>query len=335
MNDLRLQTLTHWVKSVLKTDFTITPIVGDASFRRYFRLTFDDKTLIAVDAPPDKETSYPFIAVGRSFAAIDVNVPQIFSFDLDQGFLLLSDFGDDLYQHQLNANNADHLYGKSLEELIKIQACQSITGWPLPHFDQNFISQELINFRIWFLEQHLELTLTKPLEKMIDQLFDGLIASAVNQPQCCIHRDYHSRNLMVLPDKVGVLDFQDAAWGPITYDAVSLLRDCYITWPRQDVERWALSFWDNIREKNSLDASDELFLRWFDWMGIQRHLKAIFIFARKYHRDDVADYLQYIPNGLQYVIDVSQQYPELQFFHAWMRNEILPRFELTQSQIEA
>lgn len=327
MNDPRLQMLTQWVKSQVKSDFTMHSIVGDASFRRYFRAISENQTFIAVDAPPDKETSYPFVAVGRSFAAIDVNVPQIFSFDLEQGFLLLSDFGDDLYQHQLNADNASHLYGKSLKELMKIQRCEKILDWTLPNFDRTFIFEELKNFRVWFLEQHLQLTLSESLEKMLNTVFEKLIDSAVNQPQCCIHRDYHSRNLMVLPDKVGVLDFQDAAWGPVTYDAVSLLRDCYITWPKKDVEQWALAFWHNIKETNAFTASDDLFLRWFDWMGIQRHLKAIFIFARKYHRDGVADYLQYIPNGLQYIVDVSQQYPELTTFYRWMCDEVLPRYQ--------
>src|SRR5262249_8665688 len=156
------------------------------------------------------------------------------------------------------------------------------------------ILQELTNFRIWFLERHLQLTINPQMDQLLEQLFKKLIDSAVNQPQCCINRDYHSRNLMVLPDKVGVLDFQDAAWCPITYDAAFLLRDCYITWTKQDVERWALSFCHRIKEKGFFKASDEAFLRWFDWMGIQRHLKVIFIFARKYHRDDTPNYLQYI-----------------------------------------
>ena len=239
--------------------------------------------------------------------------------------MLLSDFGDDLYQHTLNTENADELYSRSLEELLKIQSCSRISGWDLPRFDADFIGQELINFRRWFLEQHLQMRLTTQSHKWLNQLFEMLIHSAVTQPQCCIHRDYHSRNLMALPEGIGVLDFQDAAFGPVTYDLVSLLRDCYIVWPLQKVRQWALLFHERLIEKGFLAVSEQVFLRWFDWMGVQRHLKAIFIFARKYHRDGVADYLPYIDNGLRYVMDVIQDYPEFKAFYRGMRDEILPR----------
>ncbi len=327
MLDPRQQALNYWLKAELNTDFNMTPVIGDASFRRYFRVTCDGKTFIAVDAPPNKENSHSFIAVGRAFAAIEVNVPQVFSFDLRDGFLLLSDFGTELYQYALNAENADELYTRSLKELAKIQACQTIADWTLPQFDQTFMLEELSNFRHWFLERHLQIPLDDHANKLLDELFEQLINSAITQPQCCIHRDYHSRNLMVLPEGIGVLDFQDAAKGPITYDLVSLLRDCYIAWPRQKVEQWALSFYEGLIEKNLLTVSWPVFLRWFDWMGIQRHLKAIFIFARKYYRDGVADYLPYIANGLQYVVDVSRNYPELQTFANWLDEELLPRYE--------
>lgn len=327
MSDSRLQSLQTWLKTHLVEAFEISALPGDASFRRYFRVFCEDKTFIAVDAPPEQENSHPFVAVAAAFGAMNLNVPKVFSSDLNQGFLLLSDFGDKIYYRTLTVDNADELYHKAIEVLPKIQSCQQIPNLSLPQFDRFSITQELLNFRVWFVEEHLQIKLKYKEEKLLNNAFEILIQSAVDQPQCCIHRDYHSKNLMVLEDKVGILDFQDAAWGPLTYDAVSLLRDCYITWPEKKVEQWMSNFYEMLKENRNLKCNKSDFVRWFDWMGMQRHLKAIFIFARKYHRDNVVNYLQYIPNGLHYVADISERYPELKPFCFWIKNEILMHYE--------
>jgi aminoglycoside/choline kinase family phosphotransferase len=324
MFDFRLHSLQEWVKTCLPQKFEITALVGDASFRRYFRVFCEDKTFIAVDAPPEKENSHPFVAIAAAFAEKNLHVPTIFFSDLSQGFLLVSDFGDKLYYDALSVDNADELYSRAINELPKIQSCQPGS---LPHFDSSFITQELLNFRVWFVEEHLQIKLKYKEEQLLNKVFETLVQSAAEQPQCCIHRDYHSKNLMVLEDRVGILDFQDAALGPLTYDAVSLLRDCYITWPEAKVEQWMSHFHEVLNENRTLKCTKSDFVRWFDWMGMQRHLKAIFIFARKYHRDNVANYLQYIPNGLHYVARVSARYPELKSFCFWINNEILMHYE--------
>jgi N-acetylmuramate 1-kinase len=330
MNTFRFQDLQQWLKSELNADFKISPMIGDASFRRYFRVFHNDKTFVAVDSPPDREDSSQFIAIDRLLAARGVHVPQIVSFNVSQGFMLLSDFGDRLYQQELNNKNVDLLYGMALKELLKMQVGSVTTDIPLPNFDGASMMQELLNFRTWFLEHHLRLQISSTIDQLLTEIFEKLVHSAAFQPQSFIHRDYHSRNLMVLEGGVGVLDFQDAAYGPITYDAVSLLRDCYIDWPHKKVVKWALSYCESLRVNGLLKVADEVFLKWFDWMGIQRHLKAIFIFARKYHRDQAADYLQYIPRSLSYVVSVSQCYPELIDFYSWMKDQVLPCYALAK-----
>lgn len=333
MSDSRFQALHQWLKSELVADFKISPIKGDASFRRYFRVFSEDKTFIAVDAPPEQENSHPFIAVSRSLSAVDVKVPEVFSFDLKNGFMLLTDFGNDLYHQVLNSENVNLLYGKALEDLLKIQTCKPLPDLTLPYFNQDFMAQELLNFRTWFLEQHLEIKMKDEEHQLLTETFEKILALSTSQPQCFIHRDYHSKNLMVLPNnEVGVLDFQDAALGPITYDAVSLLRDCYIVWPTEEVEKWVLSYFSRLQEKGMIQVSSEVFLKWFDWMGVQRHLKAIFIFSRKYHRDDVSDYLQYIPNALSYVMQVTGRYWELMDFYSWMEQVVLPRYQIIEKR---
>ena len=325
MKDLRFEALKYWLQFELKAPFTLVPLLGDASFRRYFRVFCRHETFIAVDAPPAQEDSYRFAMMSHALRMADVNVPKVFLSDLQQGWMLLTDFGDCIYQKALHAQNADILYGIALKELLKMQISAIKTDEPLSQFGETVMMQELLNFRQWFLHQHLQIEMNHSLDQMLNSTFEKLVHSAITQPQSFIHRDYHSRNLMVLPDNIGVLDFQDAAYGPITYDAVSLLRDCYIDWPQENVKRWVLFYYESLCEQGLLSVNADVFFRWFDWMGIQRHLKAIFIFARKYHRDGVDSYLQYIPRALKYVMNVSQQYSELRDFYSWMESEILQR----------
>lgn len=301
-----IDNLRAWLVNHFKTDaFSLTPIPGDASFRCYFRIQHKDQSFIAMDAPPPLEDVRPFIAIAKKFAAQQVQVPEILAAHLEEGFLLLTDFGDRLFLKELQLSNADQLYTAALTTLLQIQTCDPND---IPHFDRAFMQKELSAFQEWFLEKHLNVNLPASL---LQHTFEYLIDSAEQQPQVCVHRDYHSRNLMCLNNgEVGVLDFQDAVLGPITYDAVSLLRDCYIDWPSKQVEAWA----DNFRQQACKQVSSAQFLQWFDLMGIQRHLKALFIFARKYIRDNDPNYLADIPRTLQYVIDVSERYPALREF---------------------
>lgn len=315
----RFLALQPWLINHFNSDnIQITPLQGDASFRRYFRIQHNDTSYIAMDAPPELEDIKPFIHVACEFRQLDIQVPHIFAENLEQGFLLLTDFGDRLYSKALHPDNAELLYTSALETLVRIQTCQ--VAFPL--FDAAFMQKELNNFQHWFLDRYLNVQLPN-----LQKVFDFLIHSAITQPQVCVHRDYHSRNLICLADnQVGVLDFQDAVWGPITYDVVSLLRDCYISWPRHQVEQWV----ENFRKIAGLNTvSPEEFLRWFDLMGIQRHLKALFIFARKYIRDNSHHYIPDIPRTLQYVLDVSEGYPELHDFRQALLDKVVPKVFMT------
>lgn len=307
-NDLRYLALLHWLKLLYPSAaFNITPLAGDASFRRYYRIQFEDQSFVAMDSPPDKEDCQPFIDLAHIFAKHKLHVPHIYHKNITEGFLLLSDLGDELYSRCLSAQNADSLYQKAIEQLHIIQNV-SAQAYAFPLFSADLFREELKRFQEWYLETHLNLTLTASEQRMLSNTFDVLIQNAVEQPQVCVHRDYHSRNLLKLKQSLGILDFQDAVWGPITYDLVSLIRDCYIDWPKYKVMQWAIYFYEGI---TSLQIDSEQFLRWFDLMGVQRHLKAIYIFARKFRRDGTAAYLSDIPRAINYVCDIAQAYPEL------------------------
>lgn len=322
--EIRMNNLCVWLKQTLNiTDIHLEPILGDASFRSYYRLHLKSGTsYIIMDAPPGIEDVQPFVAIAQAFAAIGVQVPHIFAADIEAGFLVLTDFGDRVYLQELTDSNATQLYAVALAALLRIQSYQP--QQPLPAFDAVFMRRELAFFDEWFLQKHVEVTVPS---KVLNQTFEILIKAATEQPQVCVHRDYHSRNLIVLANnEVGVLDFQDAVWGPLTYDAVSLLRDCYISWPRQRVEQWVHNFWQQSCTNNIIkNVAVEQYQRWFDLMGVQRHLKAMFIFARKYHRDGSANYLPDIPRGLNYVLEVSQHYPELHAFRTILLDQVAPK----------
>lgn len=306
--------LEQWLGEKLPPDtFSLTPLQGDASFRQYYRLQHEGSTYIAAHSPPTTEDNAGFIKMSQAFSTLGLNVPKVLRHDSTEGFFLLTDLGDNVLFQHLNTHNVEYYYFKAFEILANIQRCNI----SLPAFDHAFMEKELTNFKHWFLEKHLNLTLSESEEKILAEAFSLLLDSATQQPQYCIHRDYHSRNLMVMPDdNLGVLDFQDAMIGPVTYDLVSLIRDCYIAWPPEKVQAWALNFHQNFLKKEI--PSSALFLRYFDFMGIQRHLKAIFIFARKYHRDGVKTYLADIPRTLNYVLEVSARYPELRAFREFI-----------------
>lgn len=309
----RIEQLQRWLRDeVGLPSFDMEPASNDASFRRYFRVFYAGHTRIAMDAPPAQEDCRPFIAVAQSFRALGVNVPQVYHADLKQGFLLLSDFGTRLYLHELNADSVERLYGDALGALITLQACGPGT-YPLPPYGRERLLTEMELFREWYLGRHRRFTLNPRQHETLDQAFTFLAAAALEQPQVAVHRDYHSRNLLVTAQhNPGILDFQDAVMGPITYDLVSLLRDCYIAWPRAQVEAWVRGYHDLALHSGILrEENEQQFLRWFDLMGVQRHFKASGIFARLNHRDGKPGYLQDIPRTLAYVADVASRYDEL------------------------
>jgi len=308
-SDFRLEQLTDWVHQT-KPDALLAPASADASFRRYFRVTDGHQTWIAMDAPPDKEDLIPFINVGERLSAASVNTPTIHESNLEQGFLLMDDLGVTPYLPRLNDQSVDSLYGDALHSLISIQAADS---GDLPRYDETLLSNELALMPQWFLERHLDIQLSDSERKSLEAIFTFLIKVSLEQPQVFVHRDYHSRNLMVTSkDNPGVIDYQDAVLGPICYDLASLLRDCYIAWPEHRVSQWVEDFRLMAAEAGSLTSgtSQEQFKRWFDLIGLQRHIKVLGIFARLNHRDGKSNYLDDLPLTLSYVLSVAKRYNE-------------------------
>ena len=311
----RLDELKQWLRDTAKlTDFLIEPASEDASFRRYFRVSIGGRTYIAMDAPPDKEDMRPFVHVSRILHDIGVHAPELLQVDLDRGFILLADLGTQLYLDVLSADNVDRLYGDAVGALLAIQACGP-DSHGLPPYDRRLLLGEMGLFPTWLIGTHLSMPLSGGQRAMLDDAFARLADAALAQPRVCVHRDFHSRNLMVTRENnPGIIDYQDAVVGPVTYDLVSLLRDCYIAWPQERVEAWALGYHELALQSGVLQqghADQEQFLRWFDWMGVQRHLKAAGIFARLFRRDGKPGFLADIPRTLGYVIEVSSRYSEL------------------------
>ena len=325
----RLEQLKRWLESELDfSEYTLNPASADASFRRYFRVVHQGESFIVMDAPPEKEDSRPFIDISRMLFDVGLNVPAVIDDDLQQGFLLLSDLGSRPYLDELNNETVERLYGDALSALATIQTC--IPGdTDLPPYDRTLLLKEMALFSEWLLGKHLGITLGSAQTTVIDAVFSQLADNALEQPQVCVHRDYHSRNLMITEqNNPGILDFQDAVIGPVTYDLVSLLRDCYIDWPRAQVEDWALGYQELALQSGILREEHEdpvRFLRWFDLMGMQRHLKAAGIFARLKHRDGKPGYLEDIPRTLGYVVEVASRYEELAEFGMFVDEEVMSR----------
>lgn len=309
--DQRLEQLKVWLNDSGITYQDIAPASADASFRRYFRITNAKSTYIVMDAPPEKEDCKPFIRIATILFDFGLNVPQILKQDLEQGFLLLNDLGTTVFLSELNNNTVDSMYISAMNVLLQLQKNKNPD---LPAYDENLLRNELDLFPDWYLAKQLNITLSVEQKDIIEQAFAILIKNALAQPQVCVHRDYHSRNLMVnkeKPDYPGVIDFQDAVIGAVTYDLVSLLKDCYISWPREKVEAWVKYFHAEAESSGIInDVSFDEFLHWFDLMGVQRHLKVAGIFSRLKHRDGKTGYLKDIPRTMDYVFDVLERYPE-------------------------
>lgn len=328
-SESRANALLHWLVGDLGLEIDkLEPASSDASFRRYFRVHHAGGCHVVMDAPPDKENIAPFISNAALLQTAQIHVPGIFQQNLAQGFLLLEDLGRQCYLDCLNADNVDDLYQNALDTLFNLQSRIDVHVCGLPIYDQVLLGRELGIFYEWFLEKRLGLVLPVAVRQILEEC---LIDSALQQPKVCVHRDFHSRNLMVLEreSKPGVIDFQDAVVGPITYDLVSLLRDCYIGWPESRVEGWLVQYHQRLILAAMVDVDFVQFKRWFDLMGLQRHLKAVGIFSRLHLRDDKPGYLADIPRTMDYVIDVCSHYPELGDFNIFLRQQILPIYRTT------
>lgn len=325
-NDERAKAILQWLSNNLNLTITkFETASSDASFRRYFRVQQQGKSFIVMDAPPDKEDTTPFIKVAQLFSQAQVNVPQIIAQNTQQGFLLLEDFGSICLLDKLDDSSAESLYTDALNSLLTLQKNVDIKCCDLPAYNAELLNTELQLFTDWFLSQQCGLTLNSEQQRMIETSYTFLISSALQQNQVCVHRDFHSRNLMHLStNNPGIIDFQDAVIGPITYDAVSLLRDCYISWSDTQIERCLAPYYQQLKQAKLISCDYQQFQRDFDLMGIQRHLKAVGIFSRLNIRDGKTAYLNDIPRTLNYAINISQRFPELLEFHHFLLNSVVP-----------
>lgn len=324
----RFKSLQHWLNDVLNTsDFELKPASEDASFRYYYRLSLENKTFIVMDAPPEQEDCEPFIKVTNKLHVCDVNAPIIHNMNLEQGFLLLSDFGNDLYLDKLNHNSVNELYSDAIKALVSMQTLGDAKG--LKIYGESLLHREMNLFKEWLLGKHLMIELNNDQFKSIEEVFELLVTNALQQPQVFVHRDFHSRNLILTKENnPGVIDYQDAVYGPISYDLVSLLKDCYIKWSKDEINTWIDFYLDElVAHEFKLEIDREEFQRWFDLMGVQRHLKASGIFARLSHRDDKHDFLKDIPRTLSYIVDLKQTYKELAPLCLLIEDSILPKLK--------
>ncbi len=327
----REQQLSRWVANQLDcapASIHLKPIASDAGFRRYFRFTTPSQWL-AVDAPPQTEDSRQFVALARYLSEHKVNTPKILAADEAVGFLLVEDFGDELLHRQLTSPTAEALYREAFASLVRLAACPDRPAL-IPRYDLELLRRELNIFSEWFVAALLGYQLNATENAMLDKVFNALEQSALEQPQCLVHRDFHSRNLLIRSDSsLGVIDFQGALWGGCTYDLVSLLRDCYVRWPADQVTAWALDYRQTAIAAGLLDASidEKTYLGWFDWMGLQRHIKVLGIFARLNLRDSKPHYLKDLPLVIRYTLEVAQTYSELKPFADWFSEKLLPLAE--------
>jgi len=331
-NDRRRAQLVDWLSNI-EIVAGIDPVVAsaDASFRRYFRLQSADNSFIAMDAPPTQEDSAPFLRVATYLESMQLNAPRVIEADLDLGFMLLTDLGDRPYLDVLNQTPscANQLYGDAMATLAQMQRRGTAYQALLPPYDEKLLRFELSLFHDWLCEKHLGLRFSEQDETAWQVLCDELVANALDQPQVFVHRDYHSRNLMQTDqDNPGILDFQDAVEGPYTYDIASLLKDCYVRWPAGQVRNWALDFYGQLQAAMQALPDVDTFLKHFELMGVQRHLKAAGIFSRLNHRDGKPGYMADIPRTLEYIVELAPRYEQLDFLVALINERCLPELEV-------
>jgi hypothetical protein len=310
-SDIRSEQLREWLTAhVAAGAFTMQPASADASFRRYFRVAADGRSWIAMDAPPPHEDCRPFVRVAGLLRAAGVNAPRVEAQDLERGFLLLTDFGDTTYLAALDEANADRLFGDAIEALLKWQLA-SREG-ELPAYDEALLQRECELFPQWYIARHLGVTLPDARQQALSEMFKLIIARARAQPAVYVHRDYMPRNLMVTDPNPGVIDFQDAVYGPVSYDLVSLTRDAFVSWEEERVIDWTVRYWERAKKTGlPVDPDFSRFYCDFEWMGLQRHLKVLGIFARIHYRDGKQGYLEDTPRFMRYARAVAERYREL------------------------
>ena len=327
-SDARRDSLTAWLRGDLgRSPLRVELASADASFRRYFRVFTAHGSLIVMDAPPEKENLEPYLRIANLLQSTGVHVPQIHAVDAARGFVLMEDLGSIQYLSRLTAgDDPEPLYADALRSLADIQVNGAAAALRLSAYDAAALRREMQLMPEWFCTRHLQLALAPDEHTLLRGVFDFLIHAAERQPQVFVHRDYHSRNLMVTEERnPGVIDFQDAVRGPIGYDLVSLLKDCYIRWPRERVESWLRDYRLRIAARGLNAGANELeFIRWFDLIGVQRHVKVLGIFARLWHRDGKQGYLADLPLTLDYLRDASARYGELQEFANWLERRVVP-----------
>ena len=347
--DLRAQARRAWTCRVLDDpDLQLQSASADASFRSYWRVTQNGHSWIVMDSPPELEDPQPWLEMSARLLAAGLHVPVVYAQDLQQGFLLIEDLGNQMYLPALNTNSVDALYDHAMTALLRMQRDVDTDG--LAPYNREFLSRELELMPEWFLGKHLGYTPTCEMWDVLEGAFTTLLSSALEQPRCFVHRDYHSRNLLIIPENSstaaphsvqfsgaglvapaqqnpGIIDFQGALLGPITYDLASLLRDCYIVWNNERVEGWVEAYRQRLLNAQVLNADidSKHFLRWFDLMGLQRHLKVLGIFCRLYYRDGKRGYLNDLSRVYDYVINVARRYPELSELVALLNTVVGPR----------
>jgi len=337
-NDARLALLQGW----LARDLGLRPArieraSSDASFRRYFRVVCDDCSLVAMDAPPATEDVRPYLRVTALLEPLGIHVPHVFEADPAQGFVLLEDLGSTHYLARLGAGgDPQRLYGDALQALAEVQLRGAEAAAELSPYDRAPLARELALMPEWFLDRHLMLQLSAEERETIAAAFEFLIGEALSQPEVFVHRDYHSRNLMVVGERnPGVIDFQDALRGPIGYDLVSLLKDCYISWPRERVLEWVSGYRSLLQSRGGrVGGSPAQFLRWFDLIGVQRHIKVLGIFARLWYRDGKPGYLRDLPLTLDYVRETCRLYPELADLSRFLESRVAAELARANERVD-
>jgi aminoglycoside/choline kinase family phosphotransferase len=327
MKTQREQIIHTWITSVLDSDqFEINFLPGDASFRRYARIKLNNKTFMLMDAPPEKEDCVPFVTIDQFFDTHGVRVPHIVAKDLQQGFLLLEDFGDVLLSTLLNDDTVDAYYAQSFKQLIELQAIDGMKQFPEYSYEKLLSEMQLLTD--WMLPS-LHIEPSKEEQALIKRTFAILANAALAQPQVIVHRDFHSRNLMKIEGEteLGVIDFQDAVIGADTYDLISITRDAYVQWNADQVYAWFKVFYDLLPETAKQDRDFEQFKRDADLMAIQRHIKILGIFVRLSERDGKTGYLKDLPRVMWYLLEESKPYAELQPFMQFIHAKVMPKFE--------
>lgn len=319
----RQNALKEWLSTTIScSDFSIKPLAGDASFRRYFRIQYNGLSQVVMDAPPDKEDLEPFMMVAQLLSDADICIPKVLASNKELGFLLLDDLGDELLLAKLTPTSVSGYYQQAIATIVQMQT-EVISTQLLPHFDKVFMIKEMDLCPQWFLQGYLALELSADDQKLLQRSIEWIATEVAAQPLTFIHRDYHSRNLMLVGThdaRLGVIDFQDAMLGPITYDLVSLLKDCYISWPRDKLLQWVEQFYNLSSQAQQFTLAE--FIRAFDLCGVQRHIKVLGVFSRLYLRDHKSGYLADLPRVLEYVLTCCALYTELHPLRDWLQQRV-------------